>query len=119
MKVERIGTVAVARLGPRYDAFAEEALDAAQAELFAATEGPGPHRVVMDFGETEYFSSAFIEVMFRVWHKIEKQPGGRMALAALQPMCRELLQATKLDTIWPVYPTPDEAIAALSADPAA
>ncbi len=37
-----------------------------------------------------------------------------MALSGVHPFCVEILRVTRLHTLWPVYPTRDEAVAALA-----
>jgi anti-anti-sigma regulatory factor len=64
---------------------------------------------------TEFFGSSFIEVLFRVWKRLNTQPHPKFAISGLQEYCREVLEVTHLDSLWPLYATRDEAVAALSA----
>jgi anti-anti-sigma factor len=109
---ERSGAV-VLRLDSSYSAFNDELLNEAERTMLAAVEASPTPRVVLDFTQTEYFSSMFIEVLFRVWNRVRKK-GGRFVLCGLHPVCREILTTAKLDSIWEIRPTVDEAITACS-----
>lgn len=74
----------------------------------------GPNRVLVDLGHVEFFSSSFIEVLFRIWNRIKAREGSRFALCSLQPYCREILEVTNLDTVWELYETREAALAAMS-----
>jgi anti-anti-sigma factor len=74
-----------------------------------------PPVVVLDLSQTDYFDSRFIETMVRAWNRIKRRDG-RFAVCGLKPFCREVIQTTKLDTIWDVFATRDEAVAALEKD---
>jgi anti-anti-sigma factor len=64
--------------------------------------------MVLDFSDVEFFGSSFIEVMFRVWKRLQ-QRGGTFALANVSTYCQEVLRTTHLDTLWAVCPTVDDA----------
>lgn len=114
MTIEKVAQVLVAHLDPDYSGLAEEHLLRTQQQLLDLIDQTDKPRIVLDFGSTAYFASTFLEVMFRVWHRVNRRHG-RLALAALQPYCLEILQTAKLNTLWPIYPTLDEAIKALTA----
>jgi anti-anti-sigma factor len=101
--------ITIIHLDSNYSAFNEPHLDELQDRLLKTiAETPLPH-IILHFGETEYFSSVFFEVLFRAWKRTrEKQ--GRFALCSLQPGCMEILETAKLDTLWDIYPDLDAAI---------
>jgi anti-sigma B factor antagonist len=80
--------------------------------LLEVTKG-GPPRVLVDMSAVEFFSSSFIEVLFRVWNRLKVKDGGRFGICCLQPYCREILQVTNLDKVWEIYETREEGLAAL------
>jgi anti-anti-sigma regulatory factor len=67
----------------------------------------------VDLSGTQYFGSRFIEALFRA-HNRMKRRGGRFALSGLQPYPEEVIRISKLDTIWPLFKTPEEAVRMLS-----
>ena len=74
-----------------------------------------PHPLlVLDLQATEYFGSSFIESLFRVWKKLNVNPAAKFGLAGLQPDCREVLEVTHLDRLWPLFDTREAAIEALN-----
>lgn len=75
-----------------------------------------PPRVVIDLSAVEFFSSSFIEVIFRLWNRVHRRPEGRMALCGLTKYCLEVLQVTNLDELWEIFPDRDSALAALRPD---
>ena len=62
-------------------------------------------QLVLDLANTEFFGSSFIEVLFRVWKRLSGKPGSKLAIVGLQPYCREVIAATRLDTFWQIYDT--------------
>lgn len=112
MKVEQIDGVTVARLDADYSGLEEEHLNQTQQELFDLVDKGEQPLLVLDFSDTEFFSSTFIEVVFRVWNRINRR-SGKLALASLQPFCLDVLKTAKLDTLWKIYPTSAQAVAGL------
>jgi anti-anti-sigma factor len=69
-----------------------------------------PPLVVIDLNGVEFFSSSFIEILFRLWNKLNKR-GGRFVLCDLFPYCREVLKITNLQTLWTICDTRADAVA--------
>lgn len=113
MTIDRIGEVLVARLGARYDAFHESEAQMFESELCGAVTETVAPRIVLDLSKTEYFSSATIETLFRVWRKMEAKGNAKMAIAAASPFCSEIVTTARLDDLWPMYPDVDSAVAAI------
>lgn len=107
--------VTVIAFGRDYSAIDEQKLDAIRAQLLAVTEqGTLPKAVVVDLSHTTFFGSSFIEVLFRIWKRVNGA-GGKFALAGLAGYCLEILTVTHLDTLWKNYATRDAAVAAVKA----
>ncbi|MCY2968352.1 MAG: STAS domain-containing protein [Planctomycetota bacterium] len=68
--------------------------------------------VVFDLSEVKYFGSVFLALLLRC-HKYVKERGGDLVLCGPSQMAKELLSVTALDTLWAIYETREEAIAAL------
>lgn len=73
----------------------------------------GSVRIVLDLAQISYVDSAGIGELVSAYTSITSQ-GGRLALAALQKRVIELLQITKLLTVFEVFDSVDQATAALS-----
>jgi anti-sigma B factor antagonist len=67
-------------------------------------------QVLIDFQRVEFFNSMFIELLVRCWKVIREKPKGQLALCQLRPYCREILEVTNLDNIWPIYPNREVAL---------
>lgn len=72
-----------------------------------------PPMVIFDLGEVRFFGSVFLSLLLRC-HKFVKTKGGELLLCGASAMARELLSITALDTLWAIYDTRDQALAAVS-----
>ena len=70
--------------------------------------------VVFDLSSVAYFGSVFLALLLRC-HKLVKSSGGELVLCSPSPLARELLRVTSLDTLWAIYDSREEALAALAA----
>ncbi|MBM4076278.1 MAG: STAS domain-containing protein [Planctomycetes bacterium] len=68
--------------------------------------------VVIDLSQVQYFGSAFLALLLR-YHTAVKNRNGDMVLAGPNKMVRELLKLTALDTLWAIYESRKEAVAAV------
>jgi anti-sigma B factor antagonist len=75
--------------------------------------GDQPVTVIVDFSEVPYIDSAGIGELVAAYTRITSR-GGRMALAALPKRVRDLLQITKLYTVFEVFDTVGDAVRALN-----
>lgn len=91
---------------------AEEAVKPELDFLLERLEHLGVRQVVVDFARVEYIGSSMLEALRRIWVKVH-EGGGQMALCNAGPVVREVLQVARFDTIWQLYDTRDEALAAL------
>jgi anti-sigma B factor antagonist len=112
-KVTRQSDVTVVQLGPNYDSLNDEALAEFGEALLAEATHAEPPRLVVDLSPTDYIGSSFLELLVRAWKRI-KERDGVMALCGVRPFCAEVLQVTRLSTLWAVHATPEEAVAALT-----
>mgnify|MGYP003596996102 CR=1 FL=1 len=77
----------------------------------------GERRIVMDFAQTSYLSSAGLRVILTTAKRL-KAPEGGFALCNVPETVRQVLEMTGLANLIPNHPTLDEAITSL-APPAA
>ena len=108
--------VTVIGLGPGYGSVDEKVLDAGlRAALLDTAESANPPLVVLDLSHTNFFGSSFIEILFRIWNRLQAKPGGTFAICGVTSYCLEVLKVTHLDSLWKLYPTRDEAVRSISA----
>ncbi len=69
----------------------------------------GESKFVLDFLSTEYIDSSGLGVLVSVSKKI-REAGGELRLAGLNEDLRMLFELTKLDTLFKIYDTTDEAV---------
>ncbi len=114
--VSKRGSVTVIAFGPQFETLDEFTLDQIRDFVLEAAKAADPPKVVIDLTFTKFFGSSFIEVLFRVWNRVNGVKG-KFALAGLTSYCREVLEITHLDKLWPMLPNQDAAVAAIE-DPA-
>ena len=73
----------------------------------------GDVRMVLDCARMSYVSSAGLRILLTSARKCQ-QHGGKLALAALQPECRSVLEMSGFHTIIECHETSEAALAALS-----
>jgi anti-anti-sigma factor len=112
--ISTVNEATVVAFGPDYKNITEDIVPSASAALLAAAGSEKPH-MVLDFSHVEFFGSSFIEVLFRVWKRLQ-QRGGGFALCNVSAYCQEVLKTTHLDSLWPVRATIEEATAAARAN---
>ena len=104
--------VTVIHLGPEYENLDESRLDELRSVIIDVAETATPPQVVLDLSHTKFFGSAFIEIMFRAWKRVDVR-GGTFALSGLTPYCAEVVAVTHLDRLWDIYPNRDVAVTAM------
>jgi len=100
-------------------------IDHATAEAFKAALAPhvarcaaGQDRVVLDFGAVDYISSAGLRVLMLA-AKQAKAQGGVLAVAALQPIVREIFEISRFTLVFDLFDSVQDALRALSPKAAA
>lgn len=92
---------------------AGEGVNAELEELTARLRDSGLKQVIFDFHKVDYFGSSMLGAMHTVW-KLVAAGGGKMAVCNLSDVEREVLEVSRFDTLWPIYATREEAMAAVS-----
>lgn len=67
-----------------------------------------PRRLVINLSQVSYMDSSAIAVLVETLQKLRKQ-GGKIWLTALQPRVRQLLEIARLDTIFGIADSDEEA----------
>ena len=111
--LSHVAGVTVFQVDRQYDSLDEVKVGEFSALLMDAVEGAPHPLLLLDLGDTTFIGSGFLGVLVRAWKRIRDRKG-RMALCRVNPLCGEVLRASKLDTIWEIYSTRDEAQRALA-----
>lgn len=111
-QVHKQHDVAVLDFGPGTHSLDENSLTGLEQQILAASS-VDPPLVVVDLSHVDFFGSSFIEILFRLWSRVNSRQG-RFALCGLSPYCREVIEVTNLNTLWSIYETVDEAVAGVS-----
>ncbi len=106
--------VTVINFGPDFENLDEPVLEEFREFVLEASDSADPPLLVVDLSHTKFFGSSFIELLFRVWNRLNSQDGGRFALSGLTPYGKEILEVTHLDQLWEIFETRDEAIRAFT-----
>jgi anti-anti-sigma factor len=69
--------------------------------------------VVFDLADVNYFGSLMLAAMHAVWKRI-RTAQGKMALSNVSDLGRDILRIARFDQLWAIYPTLDEALAAVA-----
>ena len=77
---------------------AREKLLAAADEALAA-DG---QRLLLDLSAVDFFGSSFIEVLFSTFRRM-RDGGGRFAVCGCTTHCQEVMEITRLDSVWNVF----------------
>ena len=112
LRSDRYGPTIVVHLGTSYNSLNEGSVERVERFLLSAAELPDAKYLVVDLSGTQYFGSRFIEALFRA-HNRMKRKGGRFALSGLQPYPEEVIRISRLDTIWPLFRTAQDAVRVL------
>jgi anti-anti-sigma regulatory factor len=83
-----------------------------RANLVEEIRNPQVHCVVIDFAHVDYFGSLLLDTLCMAW-KHARECGAGMALCNVSPVGQEILRKAKLNMLWPVFPSQDQAVDAL------
>lgn len=81
--------------------------------LTSFQQQPLVKNVVIDFHKTDYIGSTALGLLTKCW-KCVRQRGGRMVLCRVSAHEQEILHLTKMDSLWPVCATLEEALASVA-----
>ena len=96
LEVEDIGDVTVVSFTSK-NLFDEQTLQSIGEELFSLVDEPGRRKILLNFGNVEYISSAAVG-MFITLNKKVNAAGGLLILCCIDPQFYELFSNTGLNT---------------------
>ena len=106
------GSVNIVMPTRRIDQSSADEFQAALApHLAACTKGGTP--LVLDFSDVEYISSVGLRVLMLAARQTGAQ-GGRLVIAVLQPMVREVFEISSFDLVFKIFDDVCAAVEALS-----
>jgi anti-sigma B factor antagonist len=79
-------------------------------ELVQAALDRGERRLLIDFSRTGYIDSSGLGALVSISKKV-RESGGDLRLAGLNEDLRSLFELTKLDTLFTITETPEQALA--------
>ena len=112
-RVERHGDIAVIIPASEVESMPENLILQAAEMVLAPLRQDPPAGLVIDLTEVQFFGSVFISFLLKC-HMLVKRHGSEVVLAGASDRIRELLHMTALDTLWALYDTRAEALAALA-----
>lgn len=77
-------------------------------------DAPQP-MLIIDLTGVQLFGSIFLTVLLRCWKACVTR-GGMMVICGAGERVRELLKIVRLDMLWPIYGSRNEAMTVLSSD---
>ena len=109
VRAEQQGNVLVITPLFTYATFAEPDVATELVEVQEQVDSPSTEQVIIDLGEIPYFGSTVLEWMAQLWKRI-KSKGGRLAVVRPSEIGREVLTAARLERLWGIFTTRDEAL---------
>lgn len=107
--------ITIIDLGGKYEALNEALLQGLAEKLLQEAERAEPPWLLVDLTGVGYVGSNFLEILVRGWKRL-KQRSGTMALCGVGSFCADILKITRLNTLWTIYPSREEAIRAMAAE---
>jgi anti-anti-sigma factor len=95
-----------------YSTLHEPGLEREWTAIEEQLDAPTTKHVIIDLGEIPYFGSTVLEWMSLVWKRV-KVNGGKLAIARPSAIGREVLDAARLQRLWNIFDTREEALASL------
>ncbi len=95
----------------------QDASAAFQSRLVGLVDVPGGAKVALDFGLVDYVSSVGLRTLM-VAAKKSKAGGGKIAVAALTPVVREIFEISRFNFVIPVFADLRASLLSMSADAA-
>ncbi len=112
-RVERHGEIAVVFPSPKVEEMHDALMDQAAKMVIASLKEDPPAGIVIDLSQLKYFGSVFVNFLLRCYMQ-SKKLGTEFVLAGASPASRELFKVLGFESLWALYSTRQEAIAALS-----
>jgi anti-sigma B factor antagonist len=90
----------------------DEAIERLADEVVRVIEAEAVPRIVLNFERVQFVSSTMLGMLLTLYNRVRAR-GGQLRLAAVRKRHQRLLAVTRLDTLFEVYATPEQAAASL------
>lgn len=111
LKISTSGQTTVVELTPKKILDELSIMQLGQQLYALAAKDPNP-RLALDFANVAHMSSSALGVLITL-HKRVREKGGRMVLCNIQPAIFEIFAITRLNEIFSIHNSKQEALAAL------
>jgi anti-sigma B factor antagonist len=108
LEVEDIGDVTVVNFTDR-KILDEQNIQIIGEQLFSLVDELGRRKLLLNFGNVEYMSSAALGKLITLNKKVQAA-GGRLILCNIDPQIREVFEITKLDKLFDIRNEEQEAL---------
>lgn len=112
-KTQKIGSILIVSiLEERFDAMCAPDFIAVMTELIDSNN----NQIVLDFSEVDFIDSTALGVIIKCfkWVKRTSPDTGELALCHVNNKIMSLLQLTRMDRVFPLFPDSQKAVQALS-----
>jgi anti-anti-sigma factor len=109
VRAEQEGNVLVITPLFTYATFTEPHIASEWSAVQKQLDSPATEEVIVDLGEIPYFGSTVLEWMAQLWKRV-KVKGGRLAVVRPSDIGREVLSASRLERLWGIFKTREEAL---------
>ncbi len=111
---ERVGETLIAFLVHDGSSLVGPEFTVDRSALIEQIDNPAVRSVVFDFANAEYFGSLLLDTLCMAW-KHARERGMGMALCNVSPFGQEILRKAKLNRLWPVFASREQAVEAMLA----
>jgi anti-anti-sigma factor len=108
MEIKTVGDVKVAAMVPRFDAYSAKEVEAALKEIVES----GAKKILCDFSNTEYISSAGLRVLLATAKSLQRADG-KIALCALKPYVKEVFETAGFTQLFETHDSEEAALQSL------
>jgi anti-sigma B factor antagonist len=108
LEVEDIGDVTVVKFTDR-KILDEQNIQIIGEQLFSLVDESGRKKLLLNFGNVEYLSSAALGKLITLNKKVQAA-GGRLALCNIDPQIYEVFKITKLNQLFSIHDEEQEAL---------
>ncbi|MCA9024042.1 MAG: STAS domain-containing protein [Planctomycetaceae bacterium] len=111
LDIETIGDVTVAKFVDK-KILDETNIQIIGNQLFGLVEDDGRKKIILDFSNVEYLSSAALGKLITMDKKV-KTAGGKLRLCSIRPDIYEVFAITKLNQVFDIKDDQDQALAGI------
>ncbi len=108
VQIEQLDRMFVVQLGPEYSSLDDDAVNRLQAQLLKLAESADPPWMLIDLSHTKFVGSLFLAMLVRCNNRLTNRHG-RLGLCAVGSFCRDALRISRLDRIWPIFLSREDA----------